>query len=1239
MTPPLSEEPVDAEEDREVLSLPRRFTVGRKLGSGTMGVVWEARDHERDETVALKMLRIPEGELLFRFKREFRAVADVRHPNLVRLYELFDAGGRWFFSMEYLEGRDFVSAVAGPKGSPVRFDEGRLRPAFGQLCEGLAALHERGIVHRDVKSSNVLVVGERVVVLDFGVSALLSEEDTGFGPVVGTPLYMSPEQARGEPATAAADAYSVGVLLFRALTGRFPFEGKGTEVMAQKQFALPRPPSTESAGIPPDLDGLCVDLLDPEPERRPVMEALIARLSRTTPGASTRSTRAWRPVEPFVGRVPELTALVARYDQTTETRETRVVVLEGASGVGKSALGKRFAATLTSRGDDAPLVFYGRCYERERVAYNGVDAIVDGISEWLSRVAAVDEPLDLPADIALVARLFPILRRLDAVANAAPPTVAGDIDVRRRAFEGFRDLVGAIAARRRVVLLLDDIQWADGDALALLSALVHPPGAPPIFVLLTLRTKPDEPLVLDRVVETLACSPSVLHVGELDPEDARLLAYELLSQRTEGGRPSSEAAPALAREAKGHPLFLRELVQSFTEGAALSNLPRLEEAFNGRLARLDPKARDLLDVLAVAAAPLAPGLAAAAAGMTMGQLVRAEDELREANFVSVRPRGSQGRGSSRPPQASATDAKILECYHDRVREVVVGKMSPETLRSLHARLAEELSSDETGTLSAAVVLHLERAGRPEEAARRALREAAAAFEALAFGNAADLWEVALRLGHLSEAEERAVRDRLGDALVNLGRGAEAARSFLKAAQGAGSDEVLELRRKAAEQFLRSGHIDEGIALSRTVLESVGLSLAKSPATAVARVLWCRFRLWLRGLRFRQREEASVPRDRLRAIDVCWSVSVGLSIADNVRSSDVNSRGLLLALAAGEPGRIMRALVMEIGFLSTPGTRARSRRAEAVKRMASTLAERIGTPYAMGLLRGATGLTAFLQGRWPDCNRLLSDANSVFRKECTGVAWESTTTELFLLASCLYIGEVARVRSRVRAALDEAVARGDLFAQTNLRIRLMSFLFLVDDDPESAVKEISSAISFWSNAEYHIEHYYRLWAIGHVHLYTGEPARTLEACDDEMPKLRKTKQLTVQETRLEVTYLRARAEVAVGTPETLNRAREDVKAMRNESATWATGLIELIEAGIDARRGDRAGADAHLVNAASALDGADMKLYADVARVQRGKLAAMPGAQEAARGAEKALRARGVLNLERFCRMLSPGFEP
>ena len=254
----------------ESLAARGRFTLRRELGRGALGVVYEAFDADRNVTVALKTLRAiaPDGLLpdgLFRLKHEFRALEGIYHPNLVRLGELLEDDGHWLFTMELVDGVDFVRWVR-PNGT---CDRARLREALRQLVEALRVLHRAGYVHRDVKPSNVLVTPEgRVVLLDFGLVSRVAEDDafTG-GLVAGTDGYMAPEQAAGLPVTPAADWYAVGVLLHEALTGELP---------RQNVAALD--------GAPADLGELCSSLLASDPERRAEFPA-IARASRAAAGA------------------------------------------------------------------------------------------------------------------------------------------------------------------------------------------------------------------------------------------------------------------------------------------------------------------------------------------------------------------------------------------------------------------------------------------------------------------------------------------------------------------------------------------------------------------------------------------------------------------------------------------------------------------------------------------------------------------------------------------------------------------------------------------------------------------------------------------------------------------------------------------------------------------------------------------------------------------------------------------
>src|SRR5262249_32988990 len=249
-----------------------RFKVVRCLGAGGMGVVYEAYDHERQARVALKTLRSLSADALLNFKREFRDFLDLTHPNLISLGELFSEGRDWFFTMELVEGWDFLQHVRPAPGGAGRapsfssvspsaptvpefrprlrdpslppLDLGRRRGALAQLCEGLMALPAAGKVHRDIKPSNVLVTAEgRVVLLDYGLATEQAREaQLSSGDVVGTVEYMAPEQAAARPVGPPADWYAVGVMLYEALTNEVPFARAALEVLMNKQPVEPAPP-------------------------------------------------------------------------------------------------------------------------------------------------------------------------------------------------------------------------------------------------------------------------------------------------------------------------------------------------------------------------------------------------------------------------------------------------------------------------------------------------------------------------------------------------------------------------------------------------------------------------------------------------------------------------------------------------------------------------------------------------------------------------------------------------------------------------------------------------------------------------------------------------------------------------------------------------------------------------------------------------------------------------------------
>jgi serine/threonine-protein kinase len=253
-----------------------RYEILGTVGQGGMGVVYRARDRHLDEVVALKLLRAEalanEPTLLERFKQEIRLARRITHRNVLRTHDFGEANGVPFISMEYLEGVTLKELVrsrgALPLGVALSFAK--------QMCHGLEAAHAQGVVHRDIKPHNMLILPEsgELKIMDFGIARppQIGGQDpalTTAGTVMGTPDYMSPEQAQGRPADSRADIYSLGVVLFEALTGKLPFQGEtATQVVIAHVQQPPPSPRSLNPRLPPRLDAAVLRCLEKDPARR-----------------------------------------------------------------------------------------------------------------------------------------------------------------------------------------------------------------------------------------------------------------------------------------------------------------------------------------------------------------------------------------------------------------------------------------------------------------------------------------------------------------------------------------------------------------------------------------------------------------------------------------------------------------------------------------------------------------------------------------------------------------------------------------------------------------------------------------------------------------------------------------------------------------------------------------------------------------------------------------------------------
>ncbi|MBA2461344.1 MAG: serine/threonine protein kinase [Actinobacteria bacterium] len=259
-----------------------RYELIEPLGIGAMGSVWLGEDAELGRQVAVKLLgRNPDRA---RFEREAHAAAALGHPHICRLYDYGQADDEPYIVLEYLPGGSLEERLARAEPLP---DEEAMRIARG-LSGALAHAHERGVVHRDLKPSNVLFDAEgRAKIADFGIARLGGADTlTEAGTILGTAAYISPEQAAGEPATAASDVYSWGVILFRMLTGKLPFEAPSAVELARKHRDEPAPPLEGfRPDAPPILGAAVLAALAKDPRTRPADGAALLHLLGDEPGA------------------------------------------------------------------------------------------------------------------------------------------------------------------------------------------------------------------------------------------------------------------------------------------------------------------------------------------------------------------------------------------------------------------------------------------------------------------------------------------------------------------------------------------------------------------------------------------------------------------------------------------------------------------------------------------------------------------------------------------------------------------------------------------------------------------------------------------------------------------------------------------------------------------------------------------------------------------------------------------
>ena len=729
-----------------------RFRIKRHLGTGASKEVYLAEDLTMKREVALAFIAGfgLRGSTRERVLHEVQTTARLEHPNIVTIYDVRDAADATIVVSRLVRGGSAadwsVRADTGPARVHTALEIAR------QVASALAHAHAEGVIHRDVKPSNVLLAPDGTALLaDFGV-ALLAGAGADAGSVVGSLPYMPPEQAAGAQVDARSDLYALGITIFELACGRLPFDERDAELIRARTGPPPDPRAVEPA-VPRPLADVVMRLLAPAPADRPPsadgVERVLAGIS-VAPTAARAAAPFPAALEraadrPFFGRADALEVLRTAWDGTAPGTPGLALV-SGEAGIGKTTLAATFAR---ERHREGTLVLYGRCDEEPLISYQPV---VEALRQLLTEQPDLEHALDprLEPELAELGNLVPELRHRTVLTSGEAQ--------RYLLFEAVVALLSASAARQPLLLVLEDLHWAPRPTMLLLRHILRAAAPGDVLVLGTVRT--GDGTVKDPLAEISS---------ELRRRDGHVDAVALdgLDAADTGALVSAKAGQeadvafvrALHDTTSGNPFFIEETLRHLrgqtlsTRSLSALGVPEgAEEVIQRRLARLRPEVLELLTTASVCGREFRLDVLTELLEAPAARLV---GPLEEAMSVGLVVEPAIGR--------------FTYC-HALVRETLYAGIPSETSRARrHLAVGEALEAlDGPNAPASELALHFHagrHAGGAEKAVEYASRAAADSAAALAYEEAARHQRQALdALEVLSPArddERFQVLDKLG----------------------------------------------------------------------------------------------------------------------------------------------------------------------------------------------------------------------------------------------------------------------------------------------------------------------------------------------------------------------------------------------------------------------------------------------------------------------------------------------
>ncbi len=514
---------------------------------------------------------------------------------------------------------------------------------------------------------------------------------------------------------------------------------------------------------------------------------------------------------------------------------------------------------------------------------------------------------------------------------------------------------------------------------------------------------------------------------------------------------------------------------------------------------------------------------------------------------------------------------------------------------------------------------------------------------MAFENAARLYRIALELNPGDRENQRSLQTRLGTALANAGRGAEAASVFMKAAEGASTEEQLELRQQAADQWMATGHLTEGKRELDRVLRSVGLKLHSRTTASIIDLLFNRARIKLHGLKFRERQLNDVSKKQLTELRACGTAVQGLWAADTVQAAAFSSRLLWLALQSGIVEQIVLGLGSEVTWLSVEGVRDRSV-IEQYLNLAQQLSPKVETPFVSANVQFVTGHVSFNLGEMPRAEEYLQRAEKAFVEDCTGtdITYLLTQTRNVLGSTYVILGHWRELQRQWDTWIRYGQERNHINLLTYQRAAAGAIRYLAVDQVDKAREQVVLALAQWPRQDFDVIRFHAGMSECWIEHYVGNHRKAFEIAEDLSRRLSKSPLYRSQMSRVASSSCLAQA--ALGLASTtkdrkpfLKIAQQQAKKLAKEKLPIADGQVACIKTYIAYLEGDKDSAVRSLQGFVTLLEASQCNLFTAANKRHLGRLLGGDEGRTLVAQADETMRQEGIVKADRIAAMLGPGF--